>query len=753
MRNEISGKRVFHYTRRRAYILLTAFFLIGAYLLLTVFRMQVFSHAYFSDMVADQITTGSPLKAERGNIYDANGNLLATNITVWRIYLSPVDIREASEERGIDYAAVIADGLSSILGVDRDLILRRARQSKTLDQTVKKNVGSEEYRAVLRFISEKGLDSMVHAEASVTRYYPGGSFAAHVLGFTGSDLQGLFGLEYQYDEILSGTDGSYLHAKDATGKELKNVYLSYKEAIPGASIVTTIDSYIQSKLEYTVQEIEKTFDVQNRVTAVVMNVKSGAILGMATSSPFDCNDPYTLDPLSQARLDGSGYTLGSEDYKKLKNELLYTMWRNKATSELYEPGSTFKIMTAAMALDLGVVSPSDKFSCSGSLRIGGYNISCHKHGGHGSGFSFAYGLQQSCNPTLMQVGARIGSEQFYNFFEKFGYFEKTGVDLPSEVTALFHKKDAIGTTELATASFGQRFKVSILQQLTAVAAVANGGYLVTPYLVQSVIDASGAVISEHKTEIKRQVISSAAASTVSEILEAGVSGDGGARNAYVAGYKVAAKTGTSQKFDILDENGNSYLRIGSCVAFAPSDDTEIAMIIVVDEPTTAKYGAVVAAPYISAALTSILPYLEVKATEKDQIKTETVGDYTTLTVGQAKTALRSSALSFRIIGNGERIVSQYPAAGSVLDSSIGTLILYTDGAVSETVTVPNLIGMSMPEANAALLSRGLNISITGIRDDRHGRGALVTMQSVAPGESLPIGSIVRITVIFPDDAD
>jgi stage V sporulation protein D (sporulation-specific penicillin-binding protein) len=353
----------------------------------------------------------------------------------------------------------------------------------------------------------------------------------------------------------------------------------------------------------------------------------------------------------------------------------------------------------------------------------------------------------------MQVGARIGSEQFYNFFEKFGYFEKTGVDLPSEVTALFHKKDAIGTTELATASFGQRFKVSILQQLTAVAAVANGGYLVTPYLVQSVIDASGAVISEHKTEIKRQVISSAAASTVSEILEAGVSGDGGARNAYVAGYKVAAKTGTSQKFDILDENGNSYLRIGSCVAFAPSDDTEIAMIIVVDEPTTAKYGAVVAAPYISAALTSILPYLEVKATEKDQIKTETVGDYTTLTVGQAKTALRSSALSFRIIGNGERIVSQYPAAGSVLDSSIGTLILYTDGAVSETVTVPNLIGMSMPEANAALLSRGLNISITGIRDDRHGRGALVTMQSVAPGESLPIGSIVRITVIFPDDAD
>ena len=338
-----------------------------------------------------------------------------------------------------------------------------------------------------------------------------------------------------------------------------------------------------------------------------MNVKTGAILAMATSSPFDCNAPFALDDLSLAKLDGTGLAKDSEEYAKLKSELLYTMWRNKATSELYEPGSTFKIITAATALDLGVVTPTDTFDCTGALQIGGYSISCHKRGGHGHGFSFAYGLQQSCNPTLMQVGARIGAERFYDYFVKFGYLEKTGIDLPSEVTGLFHKKEAIGTTELATASFGQRFKVSIIGQLTAIAAVANGGELVTPYLVERILDPEGNVVFTHETEVRRQVVSREAAGTVSAILEEGVSGTGGARNAYVKGYKVAAKTGTSQKFDVLDANGNSFLRVGSCVAFAPSDEPEIAAIIVVDEPQTAKYGAIVAAPYISSLLTSVLP--------------------------------------------------------------------------------------------------------------------------------------------------
>ncbi len=746
-------KHIYPITKRRLSVILLAFLLLASYLLFTVFRMQVFGHREYARMVKEQISTATPLLAERGSIYDRNGELLASSKTVWRVYLSPVDIRAKSKEDGVDYASVISDGLSKLLDVPYDTVFSRAKKSNTIDQTVKRLVEAEDYRKVLDFIEREKLHGMVNGEASVTRYYPYGSLAAHVLGFTGSDQQGLFGLEYEYDELLRGTNGSYLHAKDATGKELPGVYLSYQPAVSGHSIQTTLDSFIQNKLETTIDEILHTFDVKNRVTGIVMNVKTGAVLAMATSSPFDLNDPYTLDPISMEKLTASGYDKESAEYKRLKSELLYEMWRNKATSELYEPGSTFKILTSAMALDLGAVSENDRFSCTGSLRIGGYNISCHKHGGHGSGFTFAYGLQQSCNPTLMQIGARIGAERFYDYFEAFGFFEETGIDLPSEVTALFHKKDAIGTTELATASFGQRFKVSILQLLTAVSAVANGGELVTPYLVETISDSSGNTVFTHQTEVKRRVISTESAAIVSKILEAGVSGDGGARNAYVDGYKVAAKTGTSQKFDILDENGNSYLRIGSCVAFAPSDNAEIAAIIVVDEPSTAKYGAVVAAPYVGSLLDSVLPYLEAAQTGEKRAEIEEVPALVGLTVSQVRTAMRASSLSYTVIGNGTKIVSQFPSEGIPLDVSRGRLILYTDGAESQTVSIPSLIGLSPAEANEKLAALGLNVAVIGLQSAPPGSGAAVTAQSLAPGTQVPLGSVVRITVIYPNDRD
>ncbi len=733
--------------------MLTAFVLFAAYLLFSVFRMQVFEYAKYSAMVKEQITTTSPLHAPRGTIYDANGMVLARSKTVWRIYLSPVDIKNASKRDDIDYAALIAEGLSPLLGVNAEVIRARAEKYQTIDQTVKQDANAEEYALVLAFVKQNKLSDMVHTEATTVREYPQGTMAAHVLGFTGSDRQGLFGLEYQYDSILRGKDGSYLHAKDATGKILEGVYFSYQAASEGHSIVTTLDGYIQSQLEHTVSEIEAAFDVQNRVTGIVMNTKTGAILAMATSSPFDPNDPYTLSELFQQRLADSSYAKDSDDYKAYKNELLYEMWRNKACSELYEPGSTFKIITAAMAYDLGLIRESDRFSCTGGLQIGGYRISCHKKGGHGSGFDFAYGLQQSCNPTLMQIGARIGGDRFHDYFERFGYFEKTGIDLPSEVTAIFHDKDAIGVTELATSSFGQRFKVSVLQQLVAVSAVANGGNLVTPYLVEKVLDQNGKVISEHTPLIKRQVISQDAAKTVAQILEAGVSGDGGARNAYVAGYTVAAKTGTSQKFDILDENGNSYLRIGSCVAFAPAEDSEVAVILVVDEPTTQKYGAIVAAPYISSLMSSVLPYLEVKASGENKVEYETVQELVGLTVSQVKTATRGSALSYRIIGDGECILAQYPASGTVLDSALGSVILYTEDSDLKEGVIPDLLGMNAQDANKAIIDRGFNIEVFGITAGAHGEAAVVTEQSLPPGSTAPLGSVIRVTILCPDDTD
>ena len=739
--------------RRRAIALFSAFLVFGAFLLIRIFGMQVFGYARYTRMVEEQVRTASPLKAPRGTIYASDGTVLASDRTVWRIYLSPVDIREEGERDGTDYASLIADGLSPILGADRAVVLSRAKKTGTLDQTVGRNVEEDVFRRTLAFVSENRLEKMVHADPSVIRSYPLGTFAAHVIGFTGADQQGLFGLEYFYDDVLSGENGAFLHAKDATGRELSRIGVATSDPIPGNSIETTLDPYIESRLESILEEIRRTFDVRNRVTGIVMNVKTGAILAMATSSPFDCNDPFTLDDLSLAELNASGYEKDSKEYAKLKSELLYEMWRNKATSELYEPGSTFKIVTAATALDLGVVTPTDTFDCTGALQIGGYSISCHKRGGHGRGFSFAYGLQQSCNPTLMQVGARIGAERFYDYFERFGYLEKTGIDLPSEVTGLFHKKEAVGATELATASFGQRFKVSIIGQLCAVAAVANGGNLVTPYLVERVIDPNGKVVFTHETEVKRQVVGADAAQTVAAILEEGVSGTGGARNAYVKGYKVAAKTGTSQKFDILDENGNSYLRIGSCVAFAPSDEAEIAAIIVADEPQTAKYGAIVAAPYFSSLLTPVLPYIEAKTDGTPAPEPIPVEGFVSLTVGQARAVARNAGLTLRVIGDGSSVVNQFPAPGTLLDPTAGCVLLYTEGTVPETVTVPRVTGLSPLEANATILSAGLNVEFFGIGDPLGHADATVSSQSVPPGETVPAGTVVRITVLYPDEDD
>ena len=739
--------------RRRVVAFFSAFLLFGGFLLARIFSMQTFGYAKYSAMVEEQVRTASPLGAPRGAILAGDGTVLACDKTVWRVYLSPIDVREEGERDGVDYATLIADGLSPIVGVSRDVILARAKKTGTLDQTVRRNVEEDVFARVLAFVTDNRLEKMVHADPSVVRYYPLGTFASHVVGFTGADQQGLFGLEYYYDEVLSGEYGAFLHAKDATGRELEGVGVAYREPIPGNSIETTLDPYIETRLESLLEEIRATFDVRNRVTGIVMNVKTGAILAMATSSPFDCNDPFTLDPASQAKLNASGFEKTSEEYAKLKSELLYTMWRNKATSELYEPGSTFKIVTAASALDLGVVTPADTFDCTGALQIGGYSISCHKRGGHGHGFTFAYGLQQSCNPTLMQVGARIGAERFYDYFVRFGYLEKTGIDLPSEVTGLFHKKEAIGTTELATASFGQRFKVSIIGQLTAIAAVANGGNLVTPYLVERIVDPDGKVVFTHVPEIRRRVVGEEAARTVAAILEEGVSGTGGARNAYVKGYKVAAKTGTSQKFDILDANGNSFLRVGSCVAFAPSDDPEVCAIIVADEPQTAKYGAIVAAPYISTLLTSVLPYIEAKTDGKPAPAPVAADRYVSLSVGQARAVAKSNGLLVRVIGDGTTVVGQFPEAGTPLDPATGCVLLYTDGAERETVRVPRVTGLSPVEANAAILSAGLNVELFGIGDPLGHPDATVSAQSLPPGETVPAGTVLKITVLYPDEGD
>ncbi len=730
-------------TRRRTLVIGIAFLCFFAYLLGQLFNLQFINYAYYKDKVYDQVTTTSTLKAKRGTIYDSSMNQLAVTETSWRVFISTKDIKKAEKEERKNYAEIISDGLAEILNIDGEKLLDKIRNTSVLDVTVKKAANEEEYDELIEFIRENKLESLVFTEAQSSRYYPASSLASQTIGFCGSDNQGLYGLEYSYDKILSGKDGYYLYAKDANGNALKTEFSEYFPAEDGYSIVTTLDSYLQSELESQLEIIVKNHAVENRATGIVMDTETGAVLAMATSSGFDLNSPYTLDEKSLEKLNSAGYSKESEEYKEYKRELLEIMWSNKAVSETYEPGSTFKIITVATALELGVAKMSDKFSCIGYYEVGGWHIKCHKVTGHGSGFPLSYGLQMSCNPTMMRLAERIGAESFYSSIEDFGYFEKSGIDLPSEARTIFHKLENIGATELATVSFGQRFKVSIINHLRAIAAVANGGKLVTPYLVDKVIDKDGNIISQHEPKEIRRVISEEVAKEVADVLEKGVSGDGGAKNARVDGYLVAAKTGTSQKFDILDENGNSYLRIGSTVAFAPTDDSSIAVIIVVDEPTsTIKYGSYVAAPYVSAFLEKALPYLGYvsdKASDEREIE-----NYVGLPVALAEEKLKAEKIDYEIIGSGDTVIRQTPEAYDVINSTLTKIILYTED-VSELITVPSLVGLEVSEAVKIAINSGLNIKLTGAVD----RGQ-VTLQSLPVGANVKRGDIIELKILICD---
>ncbi len=738
-------------TTRRAFLAIVAFLLFMSILIVNIFRLAVLGYTNYRDKTYDQITTTSALRAERGNIYDSSMNLLATTKTTWRIFISTKEIKSKSKKDSTDYAGIIADGLSSILTIDNDTLLSKIKNSNVLDVTIKKSATEEEYKNVLKFIKDNDLANLVFTEAQSARYYPAETMAAHVLGFTGSDNQGLYGLEYYYNATLSGKDGYYLYAKDANGNAMPGEYATFVPPESGHSLITTIDSYIQSELESVLETIRVNHDVTNRVCGIVMDTKTGAILAMATSSPFNPNTPYILDEQSETKLASSGLLESSEEYKKLKTELMQIMWSNKCVSETYEPGSTFKIVTVSAALDSGVASMNDRFSCNGYHTVGGWRIKCHKTTGHGSNFTLGYGLQMSCNPTMMKIAEKVGAKTFYSYVEKFGYFEKTGIDLPSESETIFHKPENIGSTELATASFGQRFKVSIISQLTAIAAVANGGYLVEPYVVDKVIDSAGNIISDRSTTIKRQVISSDVAKQIAEVLEAGVSGDGGAKNAYVEGYEVAAKTGTSQKFDILDANGNSYLRIGSTVAFAPSDDSGIAVIIVVDEPQSqVKYGSTVAAPYVSALLSKVLPYMEYESSVKPS--TYTTSNYIGMNTNSVKNILNADKINYQVIGNGDVIVAQSPMPGIDITSTLSTVYLYTVNENERLISVPNFIGLSLEEASKLATNIGLNIKINGVKDINSSVLSVVS-QSLATGNEVSRGTVIEIGVLRTDFED
>ena len=728
-------------------------------LIIRIFCLQTVDFDYYKDKVLDQLTTESTILSERGNIYDSNGVLLATNKTAYRIFIAPKTIHEEmkkAKEDGIserlDLDVKISRGLSELLGIDYETIFAMTGKTKSLDATVLREASSEQADDVLELISELKISNCVYVEPMSVRYYCYGDLATHVLGFTGRDGDGLYGLEYYYNKDLAGTPGKFVTARDAYGNEMPYKYQSMIDAVDGYNLNTTLDVKIQAILE---EQLEATYvesGAQAGVAGMVMNVKTGAVYAMATYPDFDSNDAWTLSSEYAAMLEASGLTSEDEGYSSMRASLLNQMWQNKALTFTYMPGSTFKIITTAMSIETGVDKLVPTLKCRGELNVYGSIIHCHKKGGHGL-LTFAGGLQQSCNPYMMELAAKIGRPTFYSYVKNFGYLEKTGIDLPGEGNSSFWDEDSFGPVDLAVASFGQNFKISMIQHLTAISSVANGGTLIQPYMVESMTDSDGNIVWEHEVKEIRQVVSESAARQVANILMEGVAGDGGSKNAYVAGYRVAAKTGTSEKI-----GDDETLRIGSCVAFAPAEDPEIAIIIIVDEPTCSNvYGSYVAAPYIANCLEQMLPALGVEAeyTVAESAKLEVeVGNYLGMMSFSARQTIEKNGLSVEIIGNGEKVTAQVPAAGSKLSKQNGKVILYVgDTAPSNELTVPNVIGMSASAANRVLINAGFNISIEGATNYEAGSGAVVVAQFPDAGTEATRGDVVSVTFRHTDVSD
>lgn len=748
----------------RSYLLLGIFVFAFIFLSFRVLALQTKDYERYQKAVISQMTTESVIPAERGDIFDANDVLLATDITVYRVFISPKDIQtyiKGDEKQKIDphpgVDELIANKMIELFGVDREFVMKKMAKVERLDETIAKNVENDKALLLRQFIADNKLYNLIHLEATAKRYYCYDNLASSVLGFTGTDNNGLYGLEYQYNKILSGTNGVYVTARDSYGSEMPTEYESYIDAIDGYDITTTLNLFIQYTLENQLRATLADNGADERVCGIVMDVKDGSILGMATIPDFNCNNPWALDQYFIDKLNALGYAEDSEEFKKAKSQFLQESWSNKAITSTYMPGSTFKVITTSMCLEEKVVDIKEQMFCPGYYMVPGYSrpIHCHKRTGHGSE-TFAQALQQSCNPALMTIGLRLGSLKFYEYFKAFGYMEKTGIDLPGEGNSIFHELKNFNQVELATASFGQNFTVTAIQHIRGIAAVANGGYLVTPHLVKEMRDSDGNVVYSYSDEkTVRQVVSSDVCQTVTKILEEGVSGDGGARNAYVAGYRIAAKTGTTEKKDKENALGGTY-RIGSTVAYAPAEDPQVAVLIMVDEPSKGSvYGSVVAAPYVANVMAAILPYLGVEAvyTEKELEKlTKSMPNYKGWGVEDAKQSLTYREIAYEVVGDGDKIIKTAPSSGSPIRKD-GVVYLYT-GEVpdSDMIKVPDLIGKSATVANLMITNAKLNINIIGTTNYESG-GAVVVSQSPAANESVPKGSLVTVEFRYLDGTD
>ncbi len=724
-------------TRMKILMVCLVFVFTGALLGQLASLQLVNSEEYQNKAIAQQLRT-TTINPKRGTIYDSNMKVLAQSATVWTVALAPANIKDDAQLQ------TIAEGLSSILDVDQETIIEKGQNKKSYYEIVKRKVEKPQYDAITQFLTDNGIKAGVDMYEDSKRYYPYNDEASSVIGFTGTDNDGLYGLESMYDEYLQGVPGKVVSAKNAYNTDMPFEYETLIEPQDGNGLVLSIDERIQAILERHLEVAAKENNVTNRAAGIVMDVQTGEILAMATHSDFDLNSPMEIFDADVANEIAS---LTGDEQAEAKKQAQFDQWRNKPVSDTYEPGSVFKVITAAMALEEKKVSVDDTFNCPGYYVVGGRRISCARRTGHGT-VTFKQGLEQSCNPTFMQVGERIGRNLFYQYFENFGFTEKTGIDLPGEATnaGLFHTEESLNSVELATSSFGQTFKVTPLQMITAISAVANGGYLLQPHVVRQILDSDDNIIQAIEPNVRRQVISTETSDLLRELME-GVVFEGGGKNAYLPGYRIAGKTGTSEKRDkVNEETGQKDLRIASFCGFAPADDPKVAVLIMLDEPHADNiFGGTIAAPVARDIFADVLPYLGVEprytAAELQQLDTDTPV-LTGLSPADATAKAEQKGLKVRVVGSGDTVLKQMPSAGSTIPKS-GTVVLYTnEDSEMEEVTVPNLVGLTVAQVNTEAANAGINVRFSGV--GLESEDAVSTGQSVVAGEKVSAGTVIAV---------
>lgn len=755
----VSRHAVSQSIRMRAAFLAGALILVGFGVVIgrIAYLQFVKGEEYRANAAAQQLAD-TEITPKRGTIYDANMNEIARSVTVWNVVVSP----KAMEEAGTNINQV-AIQLAEILDITSEEIMEKLMKTDSSYQIVKKKVEMPVANEIRQWMSDYNATEAAETspivgitlEEDSKRYYPYGSFASHLIGFTSSDGYGLTGLELYYNDTLEGTAGRVITAQTAQGDLLEEEYSVEYPAQDGNSLVLTIDQNIQSLTEKYLRAAVKEHNVANRGVAIVMNVNTGAILAMATMPDYDLMDPYTLNDEALANEINAivDETERSEARVKAQNE----MWRNKAVSEVYEPGSVFKVVTASAALDSGSAALDTTHTCVGSEKVLDTTFRCAETAGHGT-LNFAAAINYSCNPYYINLGLTMGAHTFCSYLQSFGFYEKTGIDAASEVKSVVVSEENMGSVSLASSAFGQTSTVTPIEMITAFSAAVNGGKLVQPYVVQTVLDSEGNVVSEHETVVKRQVISEEVSETIRYLLEGTVDKELGASLGYtshntaakVDGYRVGGKSGTSQKQSVKEGNEDDSLRIASFCGFAPADDPEIAVLVVLDEPHSwSEYGGSLAGPVVSSILGEALPYLgfEPQYTE-EELANRDVTVPTLTTEGEnefskAQRKLNDLGLSFYVVGEeGANVVAQFPEAGTKV-SRDSTIILYT-GSTEQTMTaVPNLVGLTLSQVQNTLESKHLNLRIEGT--DSTGSSVVAATQDIAEGTEVALGTVITVT--------